>query len=75
MRKRRWALLGANLLLATAILAKPGQAASACYWGDCLCECLNAWSECVMGGHGKGDGIWDCGSELNYCLQDTCVPT
>ena len=74
MRKRRWVLLGANLLLATAILAQPGQAAQDCYWGGCLCECINEWSECILDGYGNGDGIGDCYNQLNLCLQDRCVP-
>ena len=44
----RWVLLGFNLVLATAILAQPGQAASA-RGGDCVSDCGLAWSDCVRG--------------------------
>ncbi|WP_419161119.1 hypothetical protein [Candidatus Palauibacter sp.] len=51
MNKRRWALLGFNLLLATAILVQPGAAASwACDFEVCICACLADWDDCDEGG-------------------------
>lgn len=63
MKRGRWVLLGLNLVLATAILAQPGQAASA-RGGDCVGECVLGWWECVR------DGEWGCYYELNRCLED-----
>ena len=72
MRKRRWVLLGVNLLLGTAILAQPGQAASAsasaCHSGDCLCECVQEWGECVV------NGGWDCNIRFSRCINNKCIP-
>ncbi len=67
MRKRRWVLLSLNLLLATAVLAQPGQAASACQFGDCLCECAQEWGECVV------NGDWDCNIQFSRCINKKCV--
>ena len=67
MNKGRWILLGFNLVLATAILAQPGQAASA-HNGDCVSDCVLEWTECVL------DGGWDCYWRINECLLEKCVP-
>ena len=46
----RWVLLGFNLVLATAILAQPGQAESARGGNDCFAECFRGWAGCVLDG-------------------------
>ncbi|WP_419167063.1 hypothetical protein [Candidatus Palauibacter sp.] len=65
-------MLGVNLLLGTAILAQPGQAASAsaaaCQQGDCLCECAQEWGECVV------NGGWDCNIRFSRCINKKCIP-
>ena len=63
----RWVLLGFNLVLATAILAQPGQAASV-RGGDCWEGCMRSWAQCVI------DGGWDCNYKVDRCLQ-TCIFT
>lgn len=65
----RWALLCFNLVLATAILAQPGQAASARGGGDCTAECIRGWAGCVL------DGDWGCHYELNECMLGCILPT
>ncbi|MCZ0936423.1 MAG: hypothetical protein OXJ54_14715 [Gemmatimonadetes bacterium] len=62
----RWVLLGFNLVLATAILAQPGQAASA-RGGDCVSECVLAWSDCVL------DGGWGCSYEVGACVEECAL--
>lgn len=68
----RWVLLGFNVVLATAILAQPGRAASARGGDDCMTECFRGWAGCVL------DGEWDCNHELSECsygcLFDTWGP-
>ncbi|MDE2943814.1 MAG: hypothetical protein OXT63_06360 [Gemmatimonadota bacterium] len=65
----RWVLLGFNLVLATAILAQPGRAASARGGDDCVTGCLRGWSECVL------DGEWGCNYEVNECVRECYFPT
>ncbi len=65
----RWVLLGFNLVLATAILAQPGRAASARGGDDCVNECLRGWSACVL------DGEWDCNQEISECVWGCTFPT
>lgn len=89
MKKRRWALLGANLLLGMAILAQPGQAtaaqgeqatlardraASVCYIQNCLCECVDEWTTCVLDALGQADVPGDCNVDFNRCLRERCYP-
>ena len=64
----RWVLLGFNLVLATAILAQPGRAASA-RADDCQTDCIRDWSDCVL------DGEWGCSYEVNECLRGCFFPT
>ena len=67
MMKRRWALLGFNLLLATVILVQPGQAASTCDYNACTCACLEVWDAC-----GSGE---TCDRRYNKCMKKTkCKP-
>lgn len=68
MKKRRWVLLGLNLLLAGAILAEPGHAAAVPAAGDCLTECANEWAHCVL------NGSWDCYYQLSTCIAEKCFP-
>jgi len=68
MKAGRWVLLGFNLVLATAILAQPGQAASGRGGDDCMTECFQGWTECVL------DHIWGCNYELNQCMQGCLFP-
>lgn len=63
MNKRRWTLLGFNLLLATAILVQPSWAASACDFDPCTCACLAKWDECDDAG---GE---NCDEEYNKCSE------
>lgn len=68
MKKRRWVLLGLNLLLAGAILAEPGHAAAAPAAGDCWAECVNEWARCTL------DGQPDCYFRLGTCFAEKCFP-
>ena len=69
MMKRRWALLGFNLLLATVILVQPGQAASTCDYNACTCACLEVWDECF---DSRGE---NCHRKYNKCMKKTkCKP-
>lgn len=63
--KRRWALLGFNLVLAMAILAQPGQAASECDFKACTCACLEVWDECFEG----GEKIGRCDKKYDRCMK------
>ena len=70
MMKRRWALLGFNLMLATAILVQPGGATwSTCDFNECACACLEEWDECF---ESKEE---DCHRKFNKCLRKAkCTP-
>ena len=62
----RWVLLGFNLVLATAILAQPGRAASTGGGNDCFMQCFRGWAGCVL------EGASDCSYELSECW-DGCM--
>ena len=64
MNKRRWTLLGLNLVLATAILVQPTEASWACDFDTCICACLADWDECDEGG---GD---NCDEAFDECRKD-----
>ena len=69
--RRRWVLLGFNLLLATAILAQPGEAASACDFNQCTCDCLEVWDECYV----PNEDVSPCDRKYNKCMKKTkCKP-
>ena len=70
--KRRWALLGFNLLLATAILVQPGGATwSTCDFNECTCECLEVWDDCFESGTKAGR----CDGKYNWCMfLSRCTP-
>ena len=65
MNKRRWTLLGFNLLLAAAIVAQPAWARSACDFDVCTCACLVDWDACEEAG---GES---CDAKFNKCY-DKC---
>lgn len=65
MNKRRWILLGFNLVLATTILAQPGAAATPGA-DPCFFECLTKWWECAV------SGGWDCYWRLDECVKVRC---
>lgn len=70
MMKRRWTILGLNLLLATAILAQPGAATgSTCDFNACACACLEQWDDCYE------NRKEDCHRKFNKCLRKAkCNP-
>ena len=71
MLKRRWALLGFNLMLATAILVQPGKAASTCDYNACTCACLEVWDGCFT----TWDEAWKCDLQYRVCMWWTgCKP-
>ena len=71
MMKRRLALAGFNLLLATAILVQPGKAASACDFNACTCACLEVWDDCFEGGRKARK----CDGRFSWCMIWTrCKP-
>ena len=63
MNKRRWTLLGFNLLLAGAILAEPGRASPVRDGNPCVSVCVREWAQCAM------DGDWDCNIVFNECFK------
>lgn len=70
MKKRRWMLLGFNLVLATAILVQPGAAARGCEETprECVCACLAEWDECDENGGKNCDDVFD------RCLEKAKCP-
>lgn len=69
--RRRWVLLGFNLLLATAILVQPGEAASACDFNQCTCDCLEVWDECYDSTHEARK----CDRKYGKCMRKAkCKP-
>lgn len=69
--KRRWALLGLNLVLATAILVQPGRAASTCDYNECTCACLEVWDGCFT----TWDEAWKCDRKYNRCMKKSKCET